>query len=117
MKDLYDIIGVEKSASENDIKKAYRKIAMKYHPDKNPDDKEAEKKFKEAAEAYSVLSDSQKRAQYDQFGHAGIGMGGGGQGRGEVLAELGAGVRSCTWRRVCMRQGTQSCVWSHVAAH
>jgi len=82
MKDLYDIIGVEKSASENDIKKAYRKIAMKYHPDKNPDDKEAEKKFKEAAEAYSVLSDSQKRAQYDQFGHAGIGMGGGGQGRG-----------------------------------
>ena len=72
MKDLYDIIGVSKSANQDEIKKAYRKIAMKYHPDKNPDDTEAERKFKESAEAYSVLSDAQKRRQYDQFGHAGI---------------------------------------------
>ena len=64
MRDLYEIIGVEKNASNSDIKKSYRKIAMKYHPDKNPDDKEAEKNFKEAAEAYSILSDNQKRKQY-----------------------------------------------------
>ena len=75
MRDLYEIIGVDKNASLNDIKKSYRKIAMKYHPDKNPDDKDAEKKFKESAEAYAVLSDENKRRQYDQFGHAGVGMG------------------------------------------
>lgn len=75
MRDLYDIIGVGKNASDSEIKKAYRKIAMKYHPDKNPGDAEAEQKFKEAAEAYSVLSDSQKKRQYDQFGHAGVGLG------------------------------------------
>ena len=75
MRDLYDILGVDKGASDNDIKKSYRKIAMKYHPDKNPGDAEAERQFKEAAEAYSVLSDGQKRRQYDQFGHAGVGMG------------------------------------------
>ena len=80
MRDYYDILGVDRNASSNDLKKAYRKLALKYHPDKNPDDKEAEKIFKEAAEAYSVLSDSQKKAQYDQFGHAGVGMGQGGGG-------------------------------------
>ncbi len=81
MKDLYDIIGVSKNASSDEIKKSYRKLALKYHPDKNPDNKEAEKKFKEAAEAYSVLSDDNKRARYDQYGHAGVGMGeGAGQG-------------------------------------
>ena len=84
MKDLYDIIGVSKSASKDEIKKAYRKVAMKYHPDKNPGDKEAEQNFKVAAEAYSVLRDDRKKAQYDQFGHAGVGMGdqGGAQGFG-----------------------------------
>lgn len=75
MRDLYEILGLSKNASRDEIKKAYRKIAMKYHPDKNPGDKEAERKFKEAAEAYSILSDGQKRAQYDQFGHAGVGLG------------------------------------------
>tara|TARA_Y100000389_G_scaffold77190_1_gene73966 strand:+ start:325 stop:1416 length:1092 start_codon:yes stop_codon:yes gene_type:complete len=80
VKDFYDILGVSKAAPENDIKRAYRKIAMKYHPDRNPDNKDAEKKFKEAAEAYSVLSDASKRRQYDQFGHSAFnGMGGGGQ--------------------------------------
>ena len=72
MDDYYDILGVDKQASQNDIKKAYRKVAMKFHPDRNPGDKSAETRFKEAAEAYSVLSDDQKRAQYDQFGHAGM---------------------------------------------
>ncbi len=76
MKDFYDILGVSKDSSADTIKKAYRKLALKYHPDKNPGNQDAEKKFKEAAEAYSILSDSQKRSQYDQFGHAGVGMGG-----------------------------------------
>ena len=72
MNDYYDILGVDKGSSGDEIKKAYRKVAMKFHPDKNPGNKEAEAKFKEAAEAYSVLSDDQKKAQYDQFGHAGV---------------------------------------------
>lgn len=75
MKDLYDILGVDKTATNDEIKKAYRKVALKYHPDKNPDNNEAESKFKEAAEAYSILSNQQKRQQYDQFGHAGVGLG------------------------------------------
>ncbi len=70
-RDYYEILGVTKSASAEEIKKAYRKVAMQYHPDRNPGDKAAEDKFKEAAEAYEILSDSQKKAQYDQFGHAG----------------------------------------------
>jgi molecular chaperone DnaJ len=84
MRDFYEILGVNRDASSVELKRAYRKIALKYHPDKNPDDKEAEKIFKEAAEAYGVLSDNNKRAQYDQFGHAGVGMGqqGGGFGGG-----------------------------------
>ena len=72
-KDYYEILGVSKNASDDEIKKAYRKLAFKYHPDKNPGDKEAEVKFKEATEANEVLSDKQKRARYDQFGHAGVG--------------------------------------------
>ena len=72
MRDYYEILGVSKSASESDIKKAYRKLALKYHPDRNPGDNEAETKFKEAAEAYEVLSDSDKRSRYDRFGHSGV---------------------------------------------
>ena len=72
-RDYYEVLGVDKNASEEEIKKAYRKKAIQYHPDKNPGDKEAEEKFKEAAEAYDVLSDPQKRQRYDQFGHAGVG--------------------------------------------
>ena len=72
-RDYYEVLGVDKNATVDEIKKAYRKKAIQYHPDKNPGDKEAEEKFKEAAEAYSVLSDPDKRAKYDQFGHAGLG--------------------------------------------
>ena len=71
-RDYYEVLGVEKTASDSEIKKAYRRLAMKYHPDKNQDNKEAEDKFKEASEAYEVLSDSAKRQRYDQFGHAGV---------------------------------------------
>ena len=68
-RDYYEVLGVDKSAGEDEIKKAYRKLAMKYHPDRNPDDKEAEEKFKEINEAYEVLSDPDKKSKYDQFGH------------------------------------------------
>ena len=71
-RDYYDVLGVSKDASDADIKKAFRRLAMKYHPDRNPDDKAAEEKFKEAKEAHDILSDQQKRAAYDQFGHAGV---------------------------------------------
>ncbi|MBQ8985561.1 DnaJ domain-containing protein [Candidatus Saccharibacteria bacterium] len=76
-RDYYEVLGVSKSASDDEIKKAYRKLAIKYHPDRNPGDKEAEAKFKEINEAHEVLSDKQKRARYDQFGHAGVGGAGG----------------------------------------
>ncbi|MFK7757536.1 MAG: molecular chaperone DnaJ [Flavobacteriales bacterium] len=81
-RDYYEILGLSKGASEGEIKKAYRKMAIKYHPDKNPDDASAEAKFKEAAEAYDVLSDGNKKARYDQYGHAGMGQGAGGFGGG-----------------------------------
>ncbi len=85
-RDYYEVLGVKKGASADDIKKAYRKLAMQYHPDRNPDDKVAEEKFKEAAEAYEVLSDDDKRSRYDQFGFAGVdpnyGAGQGGYGGG-----------------------------------
>tara|TARA_Y100001935_G_scaffold255672_1_gene271295 strand:- start:109685 stop:110860 length:1176 start_codon:yes stop_codon:yes gene_type:complete len=86
-RDYYEILGVDKGVSDAELKKAYRKLAMKYHPDRNKGDAEAEKKFKEAAEAYEVLRDPQKRAQYDQFGHAGM-NGGGGFGGGGVEFDM-----------------------------
>ena len=92
-RDYYEVLGVDKTASEDEIKKAYRKIAIKYHPDRNPGDKEAEEKFKEAAEAYDVLSDPQKRARYDQFGHAGMsgqgGFSGGGFSMEDIFSQFG----------------------------
>jgi len=89
-RDYYEVLGVDKSATEIEIKKAYRKMALKYHPDKNPDNKEAEEKFKEAAEAYEILSDSQKRQRYDQYGHAGVGgaSGGGFGGAGMSMDDI-----------------------------
>lgn len=94
-RDYYEVLGVDKNASDDELKKAYRKLALKYHPDKNPGDKEAEEKFKEAAEAYDVLSNKDKRARYDQFGHAGAQQGGfGGFGAGgfsmqDIFAQFG----------------------------
>ncbi|RCT56267.1 molecular chaperone DnaJ [Winogradskyella sp. KYW1333] len=91
--DYYDILGISKGASESEIKKAYRKMALKYHPDKNPDDKEAEEKFKKAAEAYEVLSNSDKKARYDQFGHQAFegagGFGGGGMNMDDIFSQFG----------------------------
>jgi molecular chaperone DnaJ len=81
-KDYYEILGVTKSASPEEIKKAYRKLAIQYHPDKNPNNPQAEEKFKEAAESYEVLSNPEKKQRYDQFGHAGVGGGGNGYGHG-----------------------------------
>lgn len=89
-RDYYEVLGLNKGASDDDIKKAYRKLAIKYHPDKNPDDKSAEEKFKEAAEAYEVLSNAEKRQRYDQFGHAGVGgaASGGGFGGGMNMDDI-----------------------------
>ena len=117
-RDYYSVLDVSKNASEADIKKAYRRLAMKHHPDRNPDDKSAEEKFKEAKEAYEVLTDTQKRATYDQFGHAGIdaarqGGGGAGQDFGDIFGEVfgdifggqrrGGGGRSQVFRGADLR--------------
>ncbi len=95
-RDYYDTLGVSKGATEAEIKKAYRKKAVQYHPDKNPDDAAAEEKFKEAAEAYEVLSDAQKKQRYDQYGHAGMGgaaggggFGGGGMNMDDIFSQFG----------------------------
>src|ERR1700739_3827433 len=98
-RDYYEILGISKGASEDEIKKAYRKMAIKYHPDKNPGNKAAEESFKEAAEAYEVLSDAQKRQRYDQYGHAanassasgggGGYYGGGGMNMDDIFSQFG----------------------------
>ncbi len=87
-RDYYEVLGVSKSATPEELKKAYRQLALKYHPDRNPGDKEAEEKFKEAAEAYEVLSNPDKRARYDQFGFAGMGGGGGYSGQGMSMDDI-----------------------------
>ena len=93
-RDYYEILEISKNASADEIKKSYRKVAMKFHPDRNPGDKVAEEKFKEAAEAYEVLSDSEKRAKYDRYGHAGVtsghgGFGGGGMNMEDIFSQFG----------------------------
>ncbi len=94
-RDYYEVLGVSRDSSDRDIKKAYRRMAMKYHPDRNPDDKAAEDSFKEVNEAYEILSDSQKKAAYDQYGHAGVdpnsgagGFGGGAGGFGDIFGDV-----------------------------
>jgi molecular chaperone DnaJ len=94
-RDYYEILEIDRNAAESDIKKAYRKMALKYHPDKNPDDHESEEKFKEAAEAYEVLSNADKKARYDRYGHAGLGgnsgsgFGGGGMSMDDIFSQFG----------------------------
>src|SRR5574344_2771847 len=94
-RDYYEVLGVEKTATADEIKKAYRKKAMEFHPDRNPGNKEAEEKFKEAAEAYDVLSNPDKKNRYDQFGHAGMGGAAGGGGMnmdfdlGDIFSRFG----------------------------
>ncbi len=90
-RDFYEVLGLERTASDDEIRRAYRKLALKYHPDRNPDDSEAETKFKEATEAFTVLSDGEKRATYDRFGHAGLGAGGfdfGNAGMGDLFSHF-----------------------------
>ena len=92
-RDYYEVLGISRNANESEIKKAYRKLALQYHPDKNPDDAQAEEKFKEAAEAYEILSDASKKARYDQYGHAGMngggGFGGGGMNMDDIFSQFG----------------------------
>src|SRR4026207_617047 len=109
-RDYYEVLGVNRDCSEDDLKKSYRKLAMKWHPDRNPENPKAEEHFKEAKEAYEVLADGQKRAAYDQFGHAGVDpRGGGGPGGaggfgdifGDIFGEIfggGRGGRSTVFR-------------------
>ena len=120
-RDYYEVLGVDKNASAEEIKKAYRKSAMKYHPDRNPGDKTAEEKFKELGEAYEVLSDPDKKSRYDQFGHAGVdpnygagaggygGYGGGGFGGfgdfGDIFGDIFGGGRSSAKTRNAPRRG------------
>ena len=93
-RDYYEILGVSRNSTSDEIKKSYRKVAMQYHPDRNTGDKAAEEKFKEAAEAYEVLSDSDKRAQYDRYGHAAVNSGrggsnGGGMNMDDIFSQFG----------------------------
>src|SRR5512147_355856 len=114
-KDYYEVLGVNRDASEDEIKKAYRKLAMKWHPDRNPDNPKAEEHFKEAKEAYEILSDGQKRGAYDRFGHAGVDPGaaasaGAGAGFGDIFGDIfgeifggGRGGRSTVYRGADLR--------------
>ncbi len=116
-RDYYEILGVQRNANDSDIKRAYRSLAVKFHPDKNPDDPQAEDRFKECAEAYAVLSDAQKRAAYDRFGHSGVGAGGPGFdpgyanfedifdmfGFGDMFGARGGGRRSRVQRGADLR--------------
>src|ERR1700681_716930 len=94
-RDYYEILGVVKGCSAGELKKAYRKVAMQFHPDRNPGNKEAEEKFKEAAEAYEILSDADRRAQYDRYGHAGVsgngrgGFSGGNMNTDDIFSQFG----------------------------
>src|SRR5688572_2401345 len=113
-RDYYEVLGVNKDATDDDLKKAYRKLAMKWHPDRNPDNPKAEEHFKEAKEAYEVLSDSSKRAAYDQYGHAGIDPhtpgAGAGAGFGDIFSDIfgeifggGRGGRGTVFRGADLR--------------
>ena len=94
-RDYYEVLGISKGADASEIKKAYRKLAIKFHPDKNPDNPDAETKFKEAAEAYEILSNAEKKQRYDQYGHAGVdgsaggGFGGGGMDMDDIFSQFG----------------------------
>lgn len=126
-RDYYEVLGVDKSASEADIKSAYRKLAMKYHPDKNPGDKSAEDKFKEVNEAYEVLSDQTRRSQYDQFGHDAVGANGGfggggfsGGGFDDIFGDIfdmfgGGGFSSSASRRNAPQRGANLKVSLHLS--
>ena len=105
-RDYYEVLGLQKGATDDEIKKAYRKLAKQYHPDLNPDNPEAEAKFKEINEANDVLSDPQKRAKYDQFGHAGVdpSYGGGAGGFGGGFGGFGGGARSARYFRFYIRR-------------
>ena len=113
-RDYYEVLGVDKSASEDEIKRAYKKMARKYHPDLNPDNKEAEEKFKEVNEAYEVLSDSDKKARYDQFGFAGVDPNYGAGGRRRCLRcrrlrlwRSGGYFRQLLWRWLRLRSAPE----------
>ena len=107
-RDYYDVLGVSKSANADEIKKAYRRLAMKHHPDRNKDDAAAESKFKEAKEAYEVLHDQDKRAAYDQFGHDGLRGGGGGFSGAEGFADIFGDVFGDIFGGGRARSGTQA---------
>src|SRR3954466_6865443 len=105
-RDYYEVLGIQKGCSEEEIKKCYRKLAVKYHPDKNPGDKEAEEKFKELGEAYEVLCDPQKRSAYDQFGHAAFDRRSGGGGRGAGFHDpfdvFARSLAAAAFSRICL---------------